>query len=251
MDWPLRFGIFLAPFHPVGQNPTLALERDLELVVRLDEMGYDEAWFGEHHSAGYEIIASPEVFIGVLSQRTKNIRLGTGVSSLPYHHPFILADRMVLLDHLTRGRVMFGVGPGALPSDAFMMGIDPMKQRDMMEESLEAILALLEGEEPVTRDASWFTLRNARLQLRPYTHPRFEVAVAAQISPAGPRAAGGSACPCCPSVPPRRADSTSSGRIGRSWRSAPSSSAPRSIAASGGSWARCTSPRPRSRRVPR
>jgi len=190
MDWPLRFGIFLAPFHPVGQNPTLALERDLELVVRLDQLGFDEAWFGEHHSAGYEIIASPEVFIGVLSQRTKHIRLGTGVSSLPYHHPFILADRMVLLDHLTRGRVMFGVGPGALPSDAFMLGIDPMHQRDMMEESLEAILALLDGGEPVTREASWFTLRNARLQLRPYTHPRFEVAVAAQISPAGPRAAG-------------------------------------------------------------
>ncbi len=190
MDWPLRFGIFLAPFHPVGQNPTLALERDLELVVRLDQLGFDEAWFGEHHSAGYEIIASPEVFIGVASQRTKNIRLGTGVSSLPYHHPFILADRMVLLDHLTRGRVMFGVGPGALPSDAFMLGIDPMNQRDMMEESLEAILALLDGGEPVTRDASWFTLRHARLQLRPFTHPRFEVAVAAQISPAGPRAAG-------------------------------------------------------------
>jgi len=190
MQWPLNFGIFLAPFHPVGQNPTLALERDLELVVRLDELGFEEAWLGEHHSAGYEIIASPEVFIAVASQRTKNIRLGTGVSSLPYHHPLILADRMVLLDHLTRGRVMFGVGPGALPSDAFMMGIDPMHQRAMMEESLEAILALLDGAEPVTREASWFTLRHARLQLRPFTHPRFEVAVAAQISPAGPRAAG-------------------------------------------------------------
>ena len=190
MDWPLRFGIFLAPFHPVGQNPTLALERDLELVVRLDELGFDEAWFGEHHSAGYEIIASPEVFIAVASQRTRHLRLGTGVSSLPYHHPLMLADRMVLLDHLTRGRVMFGVGPGALPSDAFMMGIDPMRQRDMMEESLEAILALLQGDEPVTRESDWFTLRNARLQLRPYSHPRFEVAVAAQISPAGPRAAG-------------------------------------------------------------
>ncbi|MHB8439047.1 MAG: LLM class flavin-dependent oxidoreductase [Acidimicrobiales bacterium] len=190
MDWPLRFGIFLAPFHPVGQNPTLALERDIELVVRLDQLGFDEAWIGEHHSAGYEIIASPEVFISALSQRTKHIRLGTGVSSLPYHHPLILADRMVLLDHLTRGRVMFGVGPGALPSDAFMMGIDPMRQRDMMEESLEAILALLDGSELVTRETDWFTLRDARLQLRPFTHPRFEVAVAAQISPAGPRAAG-------------------------------------------------------------
>jgi len=190
MDWPMRFGIFLAPFHPVGQNPTLALERDLELVVRLDELGFDEAWIGEHHSAGYEIIASPEVFIATASQRTSNIRLGTGVSSLPYHHPLILADRMVLLDHLTRGRVMFGVGPGALPSDAFMMGIDPMTQRDRMEEALEAILALLDGKELVTRQTDWFTLRDARLQLRPYSHPCFEVAVAAQISPSGPRAAG-------------------------------------------------------------
>jgi limonene 1,2-monooxygenase len=190
VDWPLRFGIFLAPFHPAGQNPTLAIERDLELIVRLDQLGYDEAWIGEHHSAGFEIIASPEVFIAAAAQRTVNIRLGTGVSSLPYHHPLILADRMVLLDHLTRGRVMFGVGPGALPSDAFMMGIDPNRQREMMEESLEAIVALLTGDEPVDMETDWFTLRGARLQLRPYTDPCFEIGVAAQISPAGPRAAG-------------------------------------------------------------
>jgi limonene 1,2-monooxygenase len=190
LDWPLRFGIFMAPFHPAGQNPTLALERDLELLVRLDELGYDEAWIGEHHSAGFEIIASPEVFIAAAAQRTRHLRLGTGVSSLPYHHPLMLADRMVLLDHLTRGRVMFGVGPGALPSDAYMMGIDPARQREMMEESLEAILQLLTSDEPVNIERDWFVLRDARLQLRPYTHPRFEVAVAAQVSPAGPRAAG-------------------------------------------------------------
>ena len=194
MDWPLRFGIFLAPFHEPHRNPTLALERDLELIERLDELGYDEAWIGEHHSAGFEIIASPEVFIAAAAQRTKHIRLGTGVSSLPYHHPLMLADRMVLLDHLTRGRVMLGCGPGALPSDAFMMGIDPNRQREMMEESLDAILALLEGTEPVTRETDWFTLKDARLQLRPYTHPRFEVCVAAQVSPAGPRAAGRFGC---------------------------------------------------------
>ena len=190
MDWPLTFGIFMAPFHPVGQNPTLALERDLQLIQHLDALGYNEAWIGEHHSAGYEIIASPEVFMAVAAERTRNIRLGTGVSSLPYHHPLILADRMVLLDHLTRGRVMFGVGPGALPSDAFMMGIDVQQQRRMMEESLEAILLLLTSDEPVNYETDWFTLRDARLQLRPYTHPRFDVAVAAQVSPSGPRAAG-------------------------------------------------------------
>lgn len=190
----LRFGNFLAPFHPVGQNPTLALERDLELIEHLDRLGFDEAWIGEHHSAGYEIIASPEVFIASAAARTRTIRLGTGVSSLPYHHPFMLADRLSLLDHLTRGRLMIGVGPGALPSDAFMMGIDPARQRDMMEEALEAILALFRDNEPVDRETDWFTLRQARLQLRPYQRPHPEVAVAAQISPAGPRAAGRFGC---------------------------------------------------------
>ena len=190
----LTFGIFLAPFHPVGQNPTLALERDLQLIEHLDALGFDEAWFGEHHSAGYEIIASPEVFIAAAAQRTRTIRLGTGVSSLPYHHPFMLADRLVLLDHLTRGRLMIGVGPGALPSDPFMMGIDPAKQRDMMEEGLEAILLLLEGKAPVTMETEWFKLVQARLQMRPFQRPYPEVAVAAQISPAGPRAAGKFGC---------------------------------------------------------
>ena len=190
MDRPLRFGVFLAPFHAAGQNPTLALHRDLDLLEHLDLLGYDEAWVGEHHSAGWELIASPEVFLAAAAGRTNRISLGTGVSSLPYHHPFLLADRMVLLDHLTNGRVKFGVGPGALPSDAFMLGIAPERQREMMEESLEAILALLTSDEPVTRTTDWFTLRDARLQLRPYQQPCFEVAVAAQISPAGPRAAG-------------------------------------------------------------
>ena len=190
----LKFGIFLAPFHPVGQNPTLALERDLQLIEHLDALGFDEAWIGEHHSAGFEIIASPEVFIAAAAARTRRIRLGTGVSSLPYHHPFMLADRLVLLDHLTRGRLMIGVGPGALPSDAYMMGIDPVRQRDMMEEALEAILALLAGDEPVTMETDWFRLVKARLQLRPYQRPYPEVAVAAQVSPAGPRAAGRFGC---------------------------------------------------------
>jgi limonene 1,2-monooxygenase len=186
----LNFGVFMAPFHRLGENPTWSLHRDLELIEHLDRLCYDEAWIGEHHSAGYEIIASPEVFVAAAAERTKHIRLGTGVSSLPYHHPLLLADRMVLLDHLTRGRTMFGVGPGALPSDAFMMGIDPLRQREMMDESLDAIVALLASDEPVTRETDWFTLREARLQLRPYSRPHMELAVAAQISPAGPRAAG-------------------------------------------------------------
>jgi len=187
---PLRFGAFFAPFHPPGQSPTLALQYDLDRAVALDRLGFDEVWFGEHHSGGYELIPSPEVFIAAAAERTKQIKLGTGVVSLPYHHPLMVADRMVMLDHLTRGRVIFGTGPGALPTDAYMMGIDPVDQRRMMEESLEAILALLRTDEPVTRETDWFTLRDARLQYRPYSFPHFEVAVAAMVSPSGPRLAG-------------------------------------------------------------
>jgi len=185
----LRFGAFIAPFHPLRENPTLALERDLELVQHMDRLGYEEAWIGEHHSAGYELIASPELFIATVAERTKHIRLGTGVSSLPYHHPLMLADRINQLDHITRGRVMFGVGPGALPSDAFMMGIPVSAQRDRMDQALDAIVALLRGEE-VSMKTDWFELNEARLQMTPFSRPSVEICVASQVSPTGASAAG-------------------------------------------------------------
>jgi len=183
----MRFGIFLPPMHRTGVNPTLALHRDLELIEWLDQLGYHEAWIGEHHSAGSELIASPEVFIAAAAQRTTHIKLGTGVNSLPYHHPFILADRIVMLDHLTRGRMMFGAGPGQLTSDASMMGIDPMQQRPMMERSLDVMMRLFRGE-TVTEKADWFTCDEAVLQIKPYSD--FDIVVASSMSPSGSKLAG-------------------------------------------------------------
>jgi len=185
----LRSGIFMAPFHALGENPTLALERDMELVQHLDRLNYHEAWIGEHHSSGFEIIGSPEVFIAAAAERTKHIKLGTGVVSLPYHNPFILADRAVQLDHMTRGRFMLGVGPGALVQDAKKIGIKPENQRRMMNESLDAIISLLKGEY-VTQQTDWYDLVDARLQIPCYTQPIMEMAVAAARSPSGATAAG-------------------------------------------------------------
>lgn len=185
----LRFGTFLAPFHSAGENPTLALQRDLELVERLDRLGFDEAWIGEHHSAGSEIIASPEIFMAAAAERTTNIRLGTGVTSVSYHNPLWVADRMVLLDHLTRGRTMLGVGPGSLPTDSAMIGLNPTDTRELLAENLDIIMRLLAGE-VVTEQTKTHTLVEAQLQLRPYTEPRFDIAVAAVASPTGPRMAG-------------------------------------------------------------
>ena len=185
----LRSGIFLAPFHALGENPTLALQRDMELLEYLDRLNYSEAWVGEHHSGGFEIISSPEVFIAAAAERTRHIRLGTGVVSLPYHNPFILADRMVQLDHMTRGRVIFGVGPGSLVHDAKKIGINPADQRRMMNESLDVCVELFAGKS-ITRKSDWFNLQDAQLQIPPYTRPRMEMAVAASRSPAGALAAG-------------------------------------------------------------
>ena len=185
----LRSGIFLAPYHAPKEDPTLAIQRDLELVEHIDRLGFEEAWIGEHHSAGYEVISSPELFIAAAAERTKRIRFGTGVVSLPYHNPLMVAERFMQLDHMTRGRVMLGVGPGSLSSDALMLGIDPNQQRDRMAEALDVIMRLLQGE-TVTKKTDWFTLVDARLHLRPFTRPYPEVAVASSVTPSGGRAAG-------------------------------------------------------------
>ena len=166
------------------------MSRDVELLEWLDWLGYDEAWIGEHHSAGWELMASPELVIAAAAERTKHIRLGSGVTSLPYHHPFLVAQRFVQLDHMTRGRAMLGCGPGALTSDAYMLGIEPTTLRPRMIESLEAITRLLRCEEPVTMKTDWFEMQEARLHLAPYTDPCFEIAVASTITPFGMIAAG-------------------------------------------------------------
>lgn len=185
----LRFGAFLAPHHPIGEHPMLQFRSDLDLVSQLDRLGYDEFWCGEHHSTGWEIIASPEMFLAAAGERSHRIRLGTGVVSLPYHHPFIVAQRMVQLDHMTGGRAIFGSGPGALPSDAHTLGIDPMTQRDRQDEAIGVIRRLLRGEERFDYKSDWFEMHDAKLQLMPLQED-LPFAVASMISPSGMTLAG-------------------------------------------------------------
>lgn len=187
----MRFGIFLPPHHvPVGQNPTYSLQRDVELVQMLDRMGFDEAWFGEHHSCGVEPIGDPLMFIAHVAQVTKNIKLGAGVLSLPYHNPFLVADRLILLDHLTRGRAMMGVGPGALATDAQMFGLDPSETRAALETDVDVLMHLLRSDEPISIDTGRYKLVEARLQMDAYSDPHPEIATAAIVSPSGPRLVG-------------------------------------------------------------
>ena len=185
----IKFGAFLAPHHPIGEHPMLQFQRDIDLVEHLDRLGYDEFWCGEHHSTGWETIASPEMFLAAAGQRSHRIKLGTGVISLPYHHPYNVAQRMVQLDHMTGGRAIFGSGPGALPSDAFTLGIDPMTQRDRQDEAIGVIKRLMKGEARFDHESEWFTLKNAALQLLPLQED-MEFVVASMISPSGMTLAG-------------------------------------------------------------
>ncbi|OBG79153.1 LLM class flavin-dependent oxidoreductase [Mycobacterium sp. E3305] len=185
----LRFGYFIAPFHRAGTNPTLALQRDLAFIEHLDALGFDEVWLGEHHSAGSEIISSPEVFIAAAAERAKRIRFGTGVISLSYHNPLWVADRLMLLDHLTHGRIIGGVGPGSLPSDSSMIGLTPTDTRELLETNLDIVVRLLAGE-TVSAKTATHQLFDAKLQLAPYSDGGIPLSVAAVASPTGARLAG-------------------------------------------------------------
>ena len=179
----MKFGTFLAPHHPIGENPLLQLQSDLEFAQQLDHLGFDEFWCGEHHSTGWEVIASPELFLAAAAERTHRIKLGTGVISLPYHHPFMVAQRLVQLDYQSRGRVIFGSGPGALPSDAHTIGIDPMILRSRQDEAIGVIKRLFSGER-FSYESEWFTLKDAKLQLRPLQE-KMEFVVASTFTSSG------------------------------------------------------------------
>ena len=187
----LRFGMLMFPMHRPDHDPTLQLHQDVALAEHADELGFDEFWFGEHHSGGWQIVADPLLMVARAAATTRRIRLGSGVSTLAYHHPKMLLESVIQLDHMTRGRMMFGVGAGALALDSMMLGQDPMRARGAMQESLEAMTLLLADEGPVTytpAHADW-RLVDAELHLLPYSDP-LDIRVAAFNSASGPRLAG-------------------------------------------------------------
>ena len=231
----IRFGTFLAPHHPSGEHPTLQFQRDLDFAAHLDRLGFDEFWCGEHHSSGWEMIASPEMFLAGAAQRTHNIMLGTGVTSLPYHHPFNVAQRIVQLDHMSRaaGRCS-GPARARLPSDARTLGIDPMVQRDRQDEALGVIIRLLRGEERFSYESEWFALHDARLQLLPVQEDMPMVDGVVDLAVGHDSWPASTASACCRSPRTRPRASRRCRRSGDSPRRPPPNTARSSTARTGG-----------------
>jgi len=184
----MRYGYFMMPMHPPGSFLADTLDLDLRQIERLDQLGYEEAWIGEHFTAEWENIPAPEIFIAAALQRTKTIKLGTGVSCLPNHNPFHLAHRIAQLDHMARGRFLFGIGSGGFIGDFQVVDIDPRsgKQRQVTVDIIDTVLKLWEDPEPGTyAKGDWkFAVPEPDLDIakhvwaRPYSRPHPPIAVA-------------------------------------------------------------------------
>jgi limonene 1,2-monooxygenase len=186
----MKFSFFMMPLHQPSENPALAFDRDISLIHLADALDFDEFFIGEHHSGGWETMPAPEMVLAKAAAHAHRIRLGTSVISLPFHHPFHVAERMAFLDHLTRGRVILGVGPCNLVTDKKLFGLTNNKLYPMLAESVDIIVRLLESPEPIDYEGRFWNFKNMRLQLRSYQQPRLPLAVASSGNPMSAELAG-------------------------------------------------------------
>jgi limonene 1,2-monooxygenase len=180
----MKFSLFMMPCHHPKDNPALAFQRDIGLIHLADELGFDEAFIGEHHSGGWETMPAPEMALSMAAAKAHRIRLGTSVFSAPFHHPFYLAERMAFLDHLTRGRAILGVGPCSLVTDKILFNMEETSLYPMLHEAVDVIVRLLESEEPISHQGEYWQFEDMQLQLRSFQQPRLPLAMPSAATPA-------------------------------------------------------------------
>ncbi len=188
----MEVGYFTMPLHPPGSDITQTLADDLEQIVTLDELGYHEAWIGEHFTFAWENIPIPDLFIAQALGMTKNIILGTGVHCMPNHNPMMLAHRVAQLDHMARGRFYWGIGSSSTPGDQQMFGFDAETddRRQYTRETLEIILQIWDDPRPGLYEGKHWQFRipepvdeiGLTFHLKPYTQPHPPIAIAG-VSP--------------------------------------------------------------------
>ena len=161
----MQLGYFMMPLHHIDRDYHQTLEEDVEAAVYCDELGFSEVWVGEHYSSAVEQITSPLMFHANLIARTKNIKLATGVMCLPQYHPAVQAGQAAMFDHLSNGRFIMGVGPGGLLSDFELFGVMDKDRKAMMEEALDMMLALWEGDPPYKIEGEHWTI-----DMKEWTH---------------------------------------------------------------------------------
>lgn len=154
----MDIGIFVVPFRLPETNTSDGLDWDLQCVRWAEEYGFSEVWFAEHFTLGWEPSCSPELMIAAAAQLTKRIKLGAAANLLPYHNPVALAHRLMMLDHMTKGRFIAGFGAGAYESDAQLFGLQGNDRRDMMKEALDIVLAIWNADGPFRIEGKYWTV---------------------------------------------------------------------------------------------
>ena len=182
----MKVGTFMMPLHPPEKDRTQTFEEDVECVIWADELGFSEAWIGQHHTAGWEPIPSNDVFIAHMLPQTKNIRLGTGVTIITQHHPANVAVRLAYLDHLAKGRLNVGFGQGGVPTDWALFDLpDPRTQGLMTLEAMDIVLKLWQEDGPFEFKGDYWNVKldekNPELGLgqilQPYQKPHPPIAM--------------------------------------------------------------------------
>lgn len=183
----MEIGVFMMPSHPPERSLRDGYEWDLQHIELCDKLGFSEAWIGEHFTAPWEPNPSPDILIAQALMRTKNIRLAAGAHLLPYHHPAELACRVAFMDHISNGRIMFGIGASGLPSDWTLFNVDGMsgENRVMTREALDIILKLWSSEEAFEYVGKYWTVNRPgvmfdtlKFHLKPLQQPHPPIGVA-------------------------------------------------------------------------
>jgi alkanesulfonate monooxygenase SsuD/methylene tetrahydromethanopterin reductase-like flavin-dependent oxidoreductase (luciferase family) len=184
----MDLGLFTMPIHPPGRHLAETLEEDRELVLLADQLGFTEGFIGEHITDAAETITSGLIFIAWLLRETERIRLGTGTINLPNHHPAMVAAEVALVDHMAKGRFLFGISPGGLPSDAELFGNLDQDRTAMFVEAIDHILAIWAGAPPYERQGRFWNVSTASTLIpelgqgtiaRPYQQPHPPIVVTA------------------------------------------------------------------------
>lgn len=176
----MDLGFFIMPVHPLDRNYTETLKEDREAIILADELGFTEAFVGEHLTDKAETITNSMLFLSSLISDTKNIKLGAGTANLTHNHPVIVANQAAMLDHLLEGRFLLGISPGALASDAEVLEILDTDRNAMFAEAIDHILGIWAGEPPYNLEGDIWKISTERtldpeigvgIMAKPYQQP--------------------------------------------------------------------------------
>src|SRR5215831_17407320 len=192
----MQFGLFMMPLHPPHRAFADGYDRDVAQIVLADQLGFREAWVGEHLTERWENAPAPDLVLAQCLALTKHIMLGTGVTLLALHNPVYLAHRLAMLDHMARGRFQWGIGGGAIPTDLSLFGLDPTNAADVRARSAEVfdvVLKLWAAEGQFMHHGRFFDIetpvfdpvKDRGYYMKPYQRPHPPIAVAASTPTSG------------------------------------------------------------------